>query len=498
MRKQLSNFLLSLASFIKPAPQEQPPVIQLIRNHNNSFLAKYDSALSDSENERHWGLTDSLDADSANSLHVRRILRNRARYEYFSNCYCMGIIDTIATDTIRTGPRLQVLEEDEDLNEIIEEDFQDWANEISLAKKLRIIERSEIRDGECFILLFNNPRLDHPVKLDLMIYETDRVSAEFQNEYDTDRFIDGIQLDQFGNPVSYQVTKSHPGNTSTHNWETITYDARFVIHCFDPKRAESHRGIPEITPALPLFAQLRRYTLATLGAAEHSANYAGVLQTDLPPEMVAQILDPKSTMDVYRNMFVSVPAGWKLGQLESKNPNAQYSEFKNEILDEYARCISVPHNVASGNSSGYNFASGRLDWQNFEGKITVKRNLIEVERLRRVVNAFMEEYSLINPRVMSIDRFRRMRKIKHRWFWDQKPHVDPTKEAKSDHTRLRDRATTYSDVYAKQGEDWRKKFRQIAVEQEEMERLGIKPEDVEQNLSASLEDQVEEIMENAR
>ena len=44
-------------------------------------------------------------------------------------------------------------------------------------------------------------------------------------------------------------------------------DANAVIHWFRADRPGQHRGVPEITPALPLFAQLRRYTLAVLGAA---------------------------------------------------------------------------------------------------------------------------------------------------------------------------------------------------------------------------------------
>ena len=35
-------------------------------------------------------------------------------------------------------------------------------------------------------------------------------------------------------------------------------------------------------PALPLFAQLRRFTLAVLSAAETAADFAGILYTDAP------------------------------------------------------------------------------------------------------------------------------------------------------------------------------------------------------------------------
>ncbi|MDP1799424.1 MAG: hypothetical protein Q8K78_18150, partial [Planctomycetaceae bacterium] len=43
--------------------------------------AKYDSALTTDNNRRHWANADGLSASAANGPEVRRILRNRARYE---------------------------------------------------------------------------------------------------------------------------------------------------------------------------------------------------------------------------------------------------------------------------------------------------------------------------------------------------------------------------------------------------------------------------------
>ena len=47
----------------------------------------------------------------------------------------------------------------------------------------------------------------------------------------------------------------------------------------------------EITLALPLFAQLRRYTLAVLGAAETAADFAGILYTDSPANGEADAIE---------------------------------------------------------------------------------------------------------------------------------------------------------------------------------------------------------------
>ena len=48
-----------------------------------------------------------------------------------------------------------------------------------------------------------------------------------------------------------------------------------------------------------------------------------------------------------------------------QKPSTTYAEFKKELLNEIARCLNMPFNVAAGNSSGYNYASGRLDHQTY-------------------------------------------------------------------------------------------------------------------------------------
>ncbi len=49
--------------------------------------ARYDAAVTTDDNRRHWANADGLSAHAANSAEVRRILRNRARYEAANNSY---------------------------------------------------------------------------------------------------------------------------------------------------------------------------------------------------------------------------------------------------------------------------------------------------------------------------------------------------------------------------------------------------------------------------
>jgi len=247
--------------------------------------ARYDAAQTTAENARHWAMADALSADGAASADVRRKLRQRARYEVANNSYAKGIVLTIANDCIGTGPRLQLLTDDASANHDVEAAFAEWAKAVNLAEKLRTMRLAKSADGEAFAVLTANPAVDSPVMLDVHLVEADRVASPAMLVLPTDTDIDGIILDAWGNPQTYTILRQHPGDLFCEKaWKT-QYDlvpADAVVHWFRSDRPGQHRGIPEITPALPLFAQLRRYTLAVIAAAETAADFAAVLFTDSP------------------------------------------------------------------------------------------------------------------------------------------------------------------------------------------------------------------------
>ena len=173
------------------------------------------------------------------------------------------------------------------------------------------------------------------------------------------------------------------------------------------------------------------------------------------------------TIQLERNMLLTMPGGWKMSQVDPKQPVTTYGEFKHEILNEIARCLSMPYNIAAGNSSGYNYASGRLDHQTYYKSLKVDRAFMEAEILDRVFEAWMREWSLATATQLdSCD-------CRHVWFWDGQEHVDPAKEANAQEKRLLNKTTTLAAEYARQGKDWETELRQIAKERTLMKELGI-------------------------
>lgn len=438
-----------------------------------SIAGKYDAAVTNEENTRHWANADSLSAVAANSPQVRRKLRERARYERDSNSYASGIVETVANDTIGTGPRLQLHTDDAALNDALASDFEAWTAAVGLAEKLRTFREARTVDGESFIRLIDNPRLRTPVKLDLQLIEADQVMTPWISPLDP-MAVDGIRFDRAGNPIEYHVLPYHPGDSAWFggygDFEAVS--ALNIIHWFKARRPGQRRGVSELTPALPLFALLRRYTLASLTAAETAAMLAALIKTTMEPNDDTSPVTTFDTQVIERGMMMALPEGYDVTQLKAEQPTTTYPQFKAEILREIARCLSVPFIVAAGDASGANYSSGRLDYQVYDRSIGVDQYFLETAVLDRILVAWLAEARLVDRSIpLALDEM-----PPHQWYWDGRAYINPSDEADAATTRLTNLTTTLADEWAARGHDWRAKIRQRAEEVALVTQLGLTPE----------------------
>lgn len=441
-------------------------------SHAMKLRARYDAAATTAENAEHWAQADDLSARAANSLGIRRTLRRRSRYEVANNSYAAGMLLTLANDTVGTGPRLQMQTSAEENNKQIQNEFMAWARATRFAHKLRTARLTKARDGEAFCKLTTNPGHGHFVQLDFEVLEGDQVTTPAL--VITDRKIDGIQYDAFGNPEFYDVLDRHPGDDiAARNWQPRPIAAKNMLHWFRVDRPGQLRGIPEITPSLPLYAQLRRFTLAVITAAETAADHAAVLQAGSSASADdCDELTPFDEVQYGRGLLTAVPFGWSLAQLRAEQPTTTYQMFKGEILNEIARCLNMPFNVAAGNSSGYNYSSGRLDHQVYWKSIFIEQGDCEHIVLDQLFRAWYAEARLIrrpdgSPLVPEVD-------LTYRpwiWAWDPAEDIDPNKTASARLTDLQTGSTSYQAIFGAMGLDWE------TEQQRQAEALGVSLDD---------------------
>lgn len=450
--------------FSKPQPTKAVPP-QRVR-------ARFDAAES-SEDRRHWANADALSADAALAPMKRREMRNRARYERNNNSYLAGISATLASDLIGTGPRLQLDTGSVQADREIARAFFDWSWEIDLAGKLRTMREAIVTDGEAFGLLINNQRLS-TVQLDLRLVEAEMVATPTelmaQSVSIDGSTVDGIEFDATGNVTAYQLLTYHPGsNYRINNLQFRRVPASQMVHWYRSVRPGQHRGIPEVAPALRLFAQLRRYTEAVIAAAETAADFAAFIHSNSPAAEVDEV-DAFASMEIEKRALVTLPEGWNVSQLKAEQPTSTYGMFKREIVNEIARCLQLPYNVAALDSSSYNYASGRMDHQVYGMTQRVYRDELERVCLDRLFSAWTAEAGLVG---LIPDGLPAFSEWNWSWVWDGKDHVDPAKEANAAETRLRTMTTTLASEYARQGKAWDVELRQIAAERQLMAELGL-------------------------
>ncbi|MDR3199308.1 MAG: phage portal protein [Planctomycetaceae bacterium] len=442
------------------------------------------------EERAYWGDANSLSANATFLPEDRRKWRNIARYETNCNSYGKGLILTLANIGIGRGPRLQLLTEDENYNSKVEQEFAAWAETINLGEKLKTMRKAKCVDGEAFAIININPKVKHGVKIDLKLIECDRVTT-LEPNLEQQR-IDGIHFDKYGNPESYDVLKEHPGDISfTAYNKTESIAAEFMLHWFRQDRPEQSRGITELLPSLPLFAQLRRYTLAVIESAETAAsisalftsNGADTRSVDLVKEGDDYSTENPKSMELRKNMGIFLPAGWDMKQIDPKQPTTNYQMFKREILSEMARCLEIPVNIVLGDSSNFNYASGRLDHQIFHRNIRNEQNQCEKVVMFPLFEVFYREGVRVG--LFPDYGIPYMSSQYARFYWDGLEHVDPYKEAQAMTARVDAGLTNDSIECANLGHDWEdvleQRMRELKRKQDLAKKYGVELPEKKEN-----------------
>lgn len=475
--------------------------LNLFRRPRPLLLARFNAASRSADSMRNFAGTDFLSADAAMSREVRKLISARSRNEFANNSFAYGIIFTLADDTIGTGPRLQLEPgEEEPLLSITdpalqrrEQRFHSWGRAVKLNSLLRCARIAKAVDGEIFLLLQNNPAANREVPLEPRLYEAEYVASEIFSGSVVDFHrggqpleVDGIFYDQYGNPVSYRFHRLHPGQTglATPRNSTLVPSAQ-VIHYANIFRAGQHRGLSEMTAALHIFNDLRRYSTAVVQAAEVAARLSFIITTDLPAEyqdvgndlwkidettgVLQTPMDNQEVAVFSSEEFnsLAMPVNHKVTQMKGEQPTQTYVSFKDSKIAEAARVFSMPFNIASGNSSSYNYASGRLDHQVYHKKLLIERETISSDILDKIYAAWEQYDMVLHPGDYS-------KHISgHSWMWDGFEHVDPIKEANAQAARLANGVTTMSEECAREGRDYHTVLRQRKREIEECRRLGM-------------------------
>jgi capsid protein len=306
---------------------------------------------------------------------TRKQLLQQARFEIARNPDVFGMLQTLAALTISTGP---VSDDDA---------FNEYAERISLPNLLYQSRIAKARDGEIFWLLVEKEGEIVPIPI-----ESDQVTNYSLSAFDNNH--DGIIVNEFGEPVEYQILEKHPESLLP-SYNIITVPASNMLRYQNLTRTSQVRGITELQPALPYISLLSRLTEASVKSAEIVASLTGALKSDVVPGSEQLVAEPFEKIEIPHGGLLALPAGWELQTFPMANRSTDFVDIRTQLLKSIGRVFGLPAHLALGDSSNYNFSSAKLDHLLFRELVKRERKVIEKNllnplffavRFNRVIN----------------------------------------------------------------------------------------------------------------
>lgn len=450
-----------------PVPAHSPPKPNR-SNRRGRLDASYD-VITRSDKTDHWDHARDLAGYLHDSPERRNKLRTWSRHEFRNNPHLKGLVRKLIIEKLRTGPRLEIQPKSKTsaakaASRALERNWKEYCEEIRFVRKLALALVEWTIGGDAFCRFRPNPKLS-TVPVDFKVHE----GEEFQTppelahrqlrQINEDRMIiDGIEYDRYENVVQYHKLRHHPRGHRPWNarpvYDTVTAD--HMAHLYEQDRPTQYRGIPLTTPVLEPYGFLREFMDSKVKQEGLRSRLLGSVETGFAPDECDGIGSEQLEFDIGGGMFLSMPGGWKAQMFRMDATGAGVLEFVRAVLSWISSVFLAPWNITGGDSSDYNFASGRLDFNIFYHAVDFDRVVyLETELLNKFFRWWLPFASDIGMVPSSLNAFEFM------WYWDEREPIDRQKQARADqiekengmldeHKYWQDRGQSAEDAIEKQ------------------------------------------------
>jgi hypothetical protein len=357
------------------------------------------------------------------------------------NGFVSGVIRSHAIDVVgKTGPKLQVLSDNEAYNERVEAIWSQWWSmpdingQWSGVEFLKLWDRLMWTCGEYLIQKVTDTAADGWQKFRIHNIAPRRLVSPIGY---SDDVILGIKRDKRGKPLEYYVLKYDKDRVAGSSLDTDPLKPEDVLHRFEPIEPGQVRGVPWLAPVLQTMADLHDCDEQVLDAIRAAADQAVVFFTEHPDATYFEI---DATVEIERRTMSTIPPGWKPQQLKPEQPGTKYVEYRYERLRELGRVVNMPLMIVLLDSQKHSFSSARFDSQLYVRGIESFQNWVETRTLNVLLGELVREASVARQLP------RKPKKVTYNWSWPKLPAVDRYKEGLGDRVGLEDGTVAVSDV----------------------------------------------------
>ena len=264
----------------------------------------------------------------------------------------------------------------------------------------------------------------------------------------------GVEIGDRGEPVAYWLLPHHPDDlrfttaqalrpTNPERYVRRNGDFWNVLHVYRRERPGQSRGLPLLTPAMPLFEHLHHYLDSEIIAARANANVAMFIRRPLDPAADPDVrpVDDDAGRDgelVYHETLEPgtieyLNEGEEIQPFLPARPGSSFDSFVTRILRAICAALDLPYEMVAKDFGGMNYSSARVALLEARRGFEIEQDALVGTWLRPVWENMVREAIAVgelptypeamrrNPRA-----FLHARWIRPAWGW-----VDPVKEIES-------------------------------------------------------------------
>ena len=429
-------------------------------------------------------------------------IRERSRDLNRNDAHASGITSTMTTNVIGTGikPQSRVDKDALKISDKSANNFQkkaerawkkwlpysDAGERMDFYEIQQLVDRQILENGEAIVIPLMLKDKNRPYALGLQIVESDRLDTPPDKRGDKS-IRSGVKIGENGEPVSYFIQKTHPGDFRYSKYEDKKFieipaknkfGRKNVFHLYPMLRAGQTRGVPFFASVLTYFKDLAEYTEAELVAARISACFSIFITSESSMDVAINSAYEKNASgqmieSLEPGMIKHLMPGESITSFNPQRPSATFEPFVERILRAISAALGLPYELVAKDFSKTNYSSARAALLEARRYFKVRQEWLARKLCQPVWDMVLEE-AYLNGELGPVSFYEKKKHwtsaswIAPGWEW-----VDPLKEAKAAEVGLKNGIVTHSDLYSARGKDWEESFEQRKRELDKIKELGL-------------------------
>jgi len=461
-------------------------------------------------------------------------IRERSRDLNRNDAHASGITSTMTVNVIGTGirPQSRVDKEELEIDDKVTEEFQrkaervwkrwipyaDAGERMDFYEIQQLVDRQILENGEAIIVPLRLKDKGRPYPLALQLIESDRLNTPPDKK--SDRSIrSGVRIGENGEPISYFIQKTHPGDISHRSIEQARQyleiqakgemGRKNIFHLYYVLRSGQTRGVPFFAPVLTYFKDLAEYAEAELVAARIAACFSLFITSEASMDVAVNSAYEKNQSgqmveSLEPGMIKHLMPGESITSFNPQRPSATFEPFVDRILRAISAALGLPYELVAKDFSKTNYSSARAALLEARRYFKVRQEWLAQKLCQPVWEMLLEEAYLKGE--LEVENFygNRLGWVRARWIAPGWSWVDPLKEVKASREAIAGNISSLADEVAGQGKDWEEILEQRAREEQKRKELdlpemaaGSKTPKDEEDEETKQEEEIRQILETA-